>query len=355
MNDLDREVAELCSQYLPAAELSLDESLLLYKGRLRFKQFIRIKRARFGIKIFILSDIHGYLMAHVIYYGAQTDFTCDENDIDLLKPSERIVVVLLSRAGLLDKGYVVTLDNWYCSVRLAEYLTTRKTGLRGTIRANRGVPAELKGKNMNPISSAFIRHDNMLIVRFCDKRDVYLISTVDKAGTLEKERFLPGGNVSNYEKPTAIDTYNNTMSGVDKCDQIIAGVTCVRRTHAWFKKLGLHMLQRLLLNAHVLYCREQEKIKFLDFTRRGILHFTTVTSEPHRKRFRSGQMNTEDRKENLHCPSKFSPTEKKEKPQRRCRSCVASNQRKDTRYFCDTCTDKPPLCLNCFPTWHQSL
>ena len=37
--------------YTPGPNLSVDESLVLFKGRLHFKQFIRTKRARFGIKL----------------------------------------------------------------------------------------------------------------------------------------------------------------------------------------------------------------------------------------------------------------------------------------------------------------
>ena len=37
-------------------DISVDEALLLWKGRLSWKQFIRTKRARFGIKSFVLAD-----------------------------------------------------------------------------------------------------------------------------------------------------------------------------------------------------------------------------------------------------------------------------------------------------------
>jgi len=40
--------------YYPGKNLSVDESLVLFKGRVHFKQFIRTKRARFGIKLFEL-------------------------------------------------------------------------------------------------------------------------------------------------------------------------------------------------------------------------------------------------------------------------------------------------------------
>lgn len=41
---------------IPFSNLAIDESLLLWKGRLSFKQYIKSKRHRFGIKLYILCD-----------------------------------------------------------------------------------------------------------------------------------------------------------------------------------------------------------------------------------------------------------------------------------------------------------
>ena len=51
-------------------DILVDESLLLWKGRLRWKQFIRTKRARFGIKSFVLADAStGYVWNSILYSG----------------------------------------------------------------------------------------------------------------------------------------------------------------------------------------------------------------------------------------------------------------------------------------------
>jgi hypothetical protein len=44
------------SIFTPFQNLFIDESLVLFKGRLMFKQFIPSKRHRFGIKVFVLCD-----------------------------------------------------------------------------------------------------------------------------------------------------------------------------------------------------------------------------------------------------------------------------------------------------------
>jgi hypothetical protein len=47
--------------YQPNREICVDESLVLYKGRLLFKQYIKSKRARFGVKVFSLCSSDGYM------------------------------------------------------------------------------------------------------------------------------------------------------------------------------------------------------------------------------------------------------------------------------------------------------
>ncbi|KAJ8353464.1 hypothetical protein SKAU_G00210310 [Synaphobranchus kaupii] len=43
--------------FIPYKDLCVDESLMLWKGRLGFWQYIPSKRHRFGIKFFVLCDV----------------------------------------------------------------------------------------------------------------------------------------------------------------------------------------------------------------------------------------------------------------------------------------------------------
>lgn len=56
--------------FYPYEYLCIDESLLLYKGRLFFKQYIPTKRSRFDIKSFVICDCKtGYILDFIIYSG----------------------------------------------------------------------------------------------------------------------------------------------------------------------------------------------------------------------------------------------------------------------------------------------
>ena len=54
-------------------DVCIDESLLLWKGRLKWKRYIPLKRGRFGIESFILAE-SGYVWDLLVYTGRQTKY-----------------------------------------------------------------------------------------------------------------------------------------------------------------------------------------------------------------------------------------------------------------------------------------
>lgn len=60
--------------YRPNEHISIDESLVPWKGRLSFKQFNPLKRGRFGIKLFVLCESKtGYVYDIEVYVGKDND------------------------------------------------------------------------------------------------------------------------------------------------------------------------------------------------------------------------------------------------------------------------------------------
>ena len=99
--------------------------------------------------------------------------------------SERVVAHLCQE--YLEMGYIVWCDNWFNSVRLATYLLSRKTLLIGTIRPNRGVPPLLQEAVVNVRETKFLRSDDLLLSKFCNKKSsgqkiVYMIDTKKQSG-----------------------------------------------------------------------------------------------------------------------------------------------------------------------------
>ena len=130
---IDLLYSQFRSVYTSGKHLSVDESLILYKGRLHFKQYIRTKRARFGVKLYELTMSDGITLDFLVYCGKGM---FADDDINSEMPfSERIPSVLMET--FMGKGHMLFTDNYYTSQTIAKYLIVNKTHLCGTVRSNR--------------------------------------------------------------------------------------------------------------------------------------------------------------------------------------------------------------------------
>ncbi|GFO46981.1 PiggyBac transposable element-derived protein 4 [Plakobranchus ocellatus] len=162
--------------YSLSQNLSFDEAICPYKGRLRFKVYNPMKPTKFGIKIYEVTESDsGYLLGMNTGSTAETTFHELVDLSDECSTTTKIVVGLLAFCGLLNKGHHVYLDNYYNSPELFEELTLLGTGACGTIRANRKNMPTAKIK-LDPGESVYRQKDNVLALKFHDKRDVNMLN-----------------------------------------------------------------------------------------------------------------------------------------------------------------------------------
>lgn len=112
--------------FSPKKNLSLDESLLLFRGRLGFRQYIKIKAAKYGIEFFELTTSDGYVLNFEIYEGK-------DSKTNELKGEKTQNIVLRLMEPYLSKGHHVFMDNYYNSIRLSERLLQSNTHSTGTL------------------------------------------------------------------------------------------------------------------------------------------------------------------------------------------------------------------------------
>ena len=75
-------IANFQETYTPSEFISIGKELLLHKGKLKFKQYIPSRRARFGIAFFSLCEGLGYLWNSGIYIGEEiSDTVCISHDL----------------------------------------------------------------------------------------------------------------------------------------------------------------------------------------------------------------------------------------------------------------------------------
>ena len=125
---LDILKARLQPIYNPGSTISIDETMVPWKGRLLFKQYIPGKGHRYGVNIYKLAASNGYTWNFMVYNGKQ--------DLTARLHHAQIVVMDLTN-GLLGWYRTVVADNFFTSISLANRLLRNDTYLIGTLRSNR--------------------------------------------------------------------------------------------------------------------------------------------------------------------------------------------------------------------------
>ncbi|KAI2645499.1 PiggyBac transposable element-derived protein 4 [Labeo rohita] len=285
--------------FLPYRDLCVDESLMKWKGRVAFRQFIPSKRNRFGVKFFVLCDVlTGYVQDMIIYSGSTTDIQHYQG----LGISGSVVMTLL--APYLRKGHVLYVDNWYSSPTLFQHLLSLGTGACGT-----------------------------LAVKWHDKRDVHVLTTVHPIG----------------------------MAATGKIDHITGQPKmkpCTRKSTKWYKKVFFHLLDTLVLNSQIVYRqltgKEITSMQFRINLMRGLLEEYSTSRCPSK----GGRpaLDTPLRLTARHFPSEVPQTTSQgSRTRRHCKVCLSSTckskQRGLTKYMCVPCNT--PLCaVPCFEEYH---
>ena len=108
---------------------------MLWKGRLRWKRFIPLKRVKFGIESFVLAETQSSYVWNIgVYTGKGTIYSYFvQNAEDITKPSK---IVLSLAKELLNKGYCIRINNYYTLPELFDVLVANRTDAVGTVRFN---------------------------------------------------------------------------------------------------------------------------------------------------------------------------------------------------------------------------
>lgn len=328
------------SIYSPCKELSLDESMVLWRGRLQFRQYIKNKRHKYGIKLYMLTEPNGLVIKFAVYAGA-TDILAGEGH------TQKVVLHLMEER--LERGHSIYADNFYNSPELTKTLLEKKTYITGTLRVDRiGVPKDLGRMKLKVGETTAMYHEGIMVGKWRDKREVLYISS-QYENVLEETVNRRG--VTKI-KPFPVIQYNSFMSGVDRKDQLMSYYPCERKTIRWYKKILFHVLQMGILNAYILYNKYniEKKLTMLDF-RLAIIK-SLLTPEQNDDEEEVEALETERTTMHLLSKAPFLPNGKRGR--KRCTICYRNGKRKDTTYYCKACEDQPFLCNeSCFLAYHK--
>lgn len=320
--------------------ICIDEGMVLWRGRLYFRQYIKGKRHKYGIKLYSLCDPHGLILRFFMYCGVLDDYGGHGHAAN---------VVLKLMQGKLNCGHSLFMDNYYNSYPIAAKLLRKGTYCTGTIRQDRKyLCPQVKSTKLKKGETIGRYADGVLFGKWKDKRVVTYIST-----EFDNDMVIAHNRVGQQrEKPLPIVQYNHFMKGVDRSDQMMSYYPCERKTLRWYKKIFVHVLQMLLINSHYLFnevrtSKGQTKMPLYDFHLAVVDKLLPDIPQPPRPL---------KRKIVPHVPTRN--TEKvacgKRSKQKKCRVCYRNGIKKYVTWQCLQCEGQPGLCVpQCFDLFHN--
>ena len=327
--------------FTPGKCVSIDERMVKSKGRFFFKQYIMNKPTKWGFKLWVLADsATGYNWDMVVYTGKSRkddwdDFTVVDNSFEgierglgrakafnenpnpenagnLINQLAARVVINLTKP-LINRGYVLFADNFYCSVPLFQYLISVGINAVGTVRENSSsFPEVMKnrqswGKKLDRGTIRYIRNgekpNDVLLVQWVDRNVVSVLSTYHSANDYDyctRNTKVDGSHKKvKVLRPKCISDYNKDMNGVDLSDQMYHMYSVQYRTKKFWKTLFFHFVDICAWDAYVFWRElrnptpEQKMPKnysFLDFKKDLALQLAfveqkAITAEPEVRSF----------------------------------------------------------------------
>ena len=241
--------------FQPFQNVCIDERMVRNKGRYSFRQYIRDKPTKWGMKLWVLADSStGYTYDFDVYLGKSTATSGFGLAYD---------VVMNLVKSIVNQGYHLFFDNFYTSVQLMRDLVGKGIRACGTIITNRkGFPPQLKNvkefeKKSNRGDVRWVREGDILSMQWRDNKTVSFLSSIHHSngfGFVHRRSKVNGQyRKLNVRQPKLVKDYNAHMGGVDKSDQLINKYNTLRKTNKWWKTLFYHFLDIARVNAFILF------------------------------------------------------------------------------------------------------
>ena len=250
--------------FIPGRQLSLDETLIRMFGRIKFKVRIISKAARYGIKMYVLTDAVTAFVLHVVIYTGKSTYS------ESLNANEKKTVAVVKELCKSIQGShrTVYVDRFYTLLDLIKELHDMDIYITGTIMKNR-IPKELtiakSGREYKQLERGDIKRHVYTyrskgklctagLVCWKDRDIVYCLSNESDTVSFDSCTRRTKDGLVTIRRPRSISDYNKYMGGVDLAD--------MRRLHCnstimgqnrWWLKLFFYLLDVGTSNALVLH------------------------------------------------------------------------------------------------------
>lgn len=339
--------------YNPSRNISVDESMIIFKGRSSLRQYMPNKPVKRGYKVWVRASESGYIDQFQIYTGK----VGDKSETNL---GSRVVTDLTR--SLVNRNHTVYFDNYFTSLPLLRKLRSEKILACGTIRAHRqGIPVDMKtDKSMKRGETDWrITDDGISFFKWKDKRIVTIASNfhMPDMGTVDRKK--KNGEKETITCPNVIKDYNANMGYVDKADMLKTTYQIDRKSRKWWPRILWHFVDVSIVNSFIIY---NENYKHTNMTLKefrlsivtGLVGASTETPRIGRP---SGDMPQSQFKPNIPLEKRWDRASHMplHSNSRRCALCSSRAEQHRTRWSCTIC--KVGLCLNdkknCFEKFHR--
>ena len=360
-----RQLSDTFPRYFNASTyLALDEGMIKGRHRVKYRQYLPSKPARYGIKLFMLCNSldqspRTYLMKFEVYLGKNQSATPTK-----FGPNFDVVARLTKE--LEGKHHRVFFDNYYSSVRLVKYLLSKGIYSTGTIRFARNflppVWEEFRKSKTNPFKRGWFKYWQDVLtpsITSCLWSDTKLVKFVSSMCTPDRytqvTRRVNGREVI-VKQPVSAHIYSQHYGAVDLFDAAISAFQVGKPTKKVWKLILNWCLNAALVNAYVLYKTSSQRTrsgpkKYGPFEFRLECAKNLIGNFSSRKKRSAGAPVRNYAPTHLHTMIKIG----RKGSTRKCRghSKFQPNfrERKRTRYGCSVCNI--PLCPDCFYLWHK--
>ena len=352
--------------YHMSQKFSIDESMILFKGRHSIKQYNPMKPIKRGYKVWVRADMDGYISKFDVYQGKVAEVTeasIAEDEGNKFGLGEKVIQTMTT--DLFNKNHEVYFDNYFTSVPLMEYLKANGVNAAGTIRMNRkALPIGMEGALDRGDCDYRVSEDGLTLFKWQDNKAVYVLSNFHGTDISSVKRTQKDGSKDEFSCPVAVVDYNKYMGGVDKADMLCADQGLSRKSKKWWHRIFFGIIDRTVVNAQIVFSKlEGKSVSVLEYRRAVTQAFITRATPPKVGRPRSTpspQVPTKRRKsgysvsKDIRLQNLGAHWVTYEKKRGRCEICQKKQIESRPHSKCTMC--KVHLCCNehknCFAEFH---
>lgn len=253
------EIRTACKKLPLEENLSCDEQIIPFKGRISLKTYNPKKPHKWGYKMWVLSGVSG-ISYNFELFGDKDATQVIQGEPNLGAASN--VIVRLCRDIVPNVNHKIYYDNYFSSLPLIAYLAGKGIQSVCTIRQNRlknfnsktEKQMKTKGRGSMEEKSVTLGSTDIRTVQWFDNKIVTLASSYCGTDPVRKvKRFFKSENTrKEIECPDIVRIYNKHMGGVDLQDSLLGLYPIKMKSRKWYHRIFYHMLDVVAVNAWIL-------------------------------------------------------------------------------------------------------